>query len=88
MTDEYLIAFSSFYKASYAQEKLAEAGIRTTAKRLPPEVVHSCGYALTFRGTPQTAENAVQILENNEIGHKGVFILTERNGKPVYNRIG
>lgn len=87
MTDEYLIAFSSFYKAAYAQEKLAEAGIKTIAKRLPPEVIHSCGYALTFRGTPQTAENVIQNLEQNEIGHRGIFILTEKNGRTIYNRI-
>lgn len=87
MTDEYLIAFSSFYKAAYAQEKLAEAGIKTIAKRLPPEVIHSCGYALIFRETPGTVEHAVNTLDDSEIGHRGIFIITEKNGKPAYSRI-
>jgi hypothetical protein len=46
---EYLIAFSSFYKAIYAQEKLQERRIRVTVKKLPPELIKSCGYALYMK---------------------------------------
>ena len=87
MTDEYLIAFSSFYKAAYAQEKLAEAGIRTIAKRLPPEVIHSCGYALYLKASNMLIEHVISILELNEIGHRGIFIVNDQNSRNAYNRI-
>lgn len=32
---DYVIAFSSFYKAAYAQEKLQEQQIRSTLKKHP-----------------------------------------------------
>ena len=41
MKKEYVLAFSSFYKASYAQEKLAEHGMRAAVRKLPPELMKS-----------------------------------------------
>ena len=42
MNQEYVISFSSFYKAAYAQDMLEEAGIASTLKKLPIEFVRSC----------------------------------------------
>lgn len=42
MNQEYVISFSSFYKAAYAQDMLEEAGIASTLKKLPTEFVRSC----------------------------------------------
>jgi len=87
MTNNYIIAFSSFYKAAYAQEKLSEGGIRTIERRLPPEVLHTCGYALTLKTDSQKIRNAVSILEKSEITHRGIFIEHEENGKTIYKRV-
>lgn len=38
MNQEYVISFSSFYKAAYAQDMLEEAGIASTLKKLPTEL--------------------------------------------------
>ena len=87
MTEDYLIAFSSFYKAAYAQEKLSEAGIKTIAKRLPPEVINSCGYALTLKTGPDQINNANRVLQSSDISHKGIFLISEVNGKTLYRKV-
>ncbi|WP_027399406.1 DUF3343 domain-containing protein [Anaerovorax odorimutans] len=70
---EYAIAFSSFYKAIYAQEKLQENHIRSTLKKLPPEFLRSCGYGLYLKtDSIQRVEN---ILTNSQIDNRGVFII-------------
>ena len=46
MEKEYIISFSSFYKAAYAQEILADAGIGASLRKLPNELVRSCGKLL------------------------------------------
>lgn len=42
MGKEYIISFSSFYKAAYAQDMLREAGISASLRRLPAELARSC----------------------------------------------
>ncbi len=69
--NEYVIAFSSFYKAVYAQEKLNESHIRSTLKKLPPELIRSCGYGLYVR--TNTIDNINRILNKSKIDTKGVF---------------
>ena len=49
MEKEYIMAFSSFYKAAYAQDMLSEAGIKAQLKRLPQELVRSCGTGVYLR---------------------------------------
>ena len=39
MIQEYVISFSSFYKAAYAEDMLEEAGIASTLKKLPTELL-------------------------------------------------
>ena len=82
---EYLIAFSSFYKAIYAQEKLQERNIRATLKKLPPELIKSCGYALYLR--TNSIQSVISGLDAAQITSKGVFLIDTSQGKANYRRI-
>ncbi|MCL2436478.1 MAG: DUF3343 domain-containing protein [Clostridiales bacterium] len=82
---EYLIAFSSFYKAIYAQEKLQERQIRVTLKKLPPELIKSCGYALYLR--TDSIQSALSILDAAGVVSKGVFLIDTSQGRTNYRRI-
>lgn len=42
----YVIIFSSFYKAAYAQDVLSNIGIKSTIKKAPSELSMNCSYAL------------------------------------------
>ena len=71
MKEDYIIAFSSFYKAVYAQEILLKENIRSKVRKLPPELIKSCGYALYLSSDKITqVEN---ILYLNDITTKGIF---------------
>ncbi|MBN7772715.1 DUF3343 domain-containing protein [Clostridium aminobutyricum] len=85
MINEYLITFSSFYKAKYAQEKIVELGIRCTVKKAPPELVKSCAYAIYLRTNDITKLQGIfdgQILEP-----KGIFLIDMSSGTLQYKRI-
>jgi len=82
---EYLIAFSSFYKAIYAQEKLQERRVHATLKKLPPEVIKSCGYALYLRA--DSIQTIIDILNTAQITTKGVFVIDNSQGRTNYKRI-
>jgi hypothetical protein len=82
---EYLIAFSSFYKAIYAQEKLQERHIRITLKKLPPELIKSCGYALYLR--TDSIQSVLTALDAAQITTKGVFLIDASQGRTNYKRI-
>ena len=85
MTKEYIIAFSSFYKAAYAQEKLQEKRVDATLKKLPPELIKSCGYALYLRS--DSIQSVLKLLEDCQITTKGVFSVDTSSGKTNYKRI-
>jgi len=82
---EYLIAFSSFYKAIYAQEKLQERHIRITLKKLPPELIKSCGYALYLR--TDSIQSILAALEAAQIVTKGIYLIDTSQGRTNYKRI-
>lgn len=82
MMDEYLIAFSSFYKAVYAQEMLMENRIRATLKKVPTSLMMSCGYALYLSGSSINA--AMAALARNKIDIKGLYLIESRNGQTIY----
>jgi len=69
--NEYVIAFSSFYKAVYAQEKLQERGIKTSLKKTPANLLKSCGYALYLKG--DKVSSAKEILSQSRIDWRGVY---------------
>ena len=83
--NEYAIAFSSFYRAVYAQEKLQENRIRSTLKKIPPNLLRSCGYAVYLNTNNIYA--ALDILEKNQIIARGVYQIEYENGTINYKKI-
>ncbi|WP_324824217.1 DUF3343 domain-containing protein [Sinanaerobacter sp. ZZT-01] len=82
---DYVIAFSSFYKAAYAQEKLQEQQIRSTLKKTPPKLLKSCGYALYAR--TNQIQNILDTLSESNINHSGVYEVQEQNNQIDYIRV-
>jgi hypothetical protein len=83
--NEYAIAFTSFYRAVYAQEKLQENKIRSTLKKIPPNVLRSCGYAIYLR--TNSINEALDVLERTEIIARGVYRIDYESGMPKYIQI-
>ncbi len=86
MKKEYLIAFSSFYKAAYARDILMGERYRAIVVKLPPELIHSCGYGLSIVTT--NIQPVLTQLENMEIAHKGVYMADNSAGRLKYKKIG
>ncbi len=82
---DYIIAFSSFYKAAYAQEKLQSQQIRSTLKKTPPKLLKSCGYALYIR--TNQLPFVLDILADNNINHSGVYEIQDQNNQVDYIRV-
>lgn len=78
MEQEYILSFSSFYKAAYAQDMLEESGIRSTMKKLPTELIRSCGTGLYLRS--DSIEAVAEVLERKQIVPLGIFKV-KREGK-------
>lgn len=86
MEQEYILSFSSFYKAAYAEDMLAESGIRSTMKKLPAELVRSCGTGLYLRS--DDIEEVIRVLDNKQIVPIGVFrIKREGRNQKSYVRV-
>lgn len=83
--NEYVIAFSSFYRAVYAQEKLQENKIRSTLKKLPPHLLRTCGYAVYLK--TNSIHTTLDILGKNQIEPRGVYLIEIENGKTNYKQI-
>ena len=78
MQNEYIIAFSSFYKAAYAQELLEEEGIRSNLRKLPIDIAKSCSTGLMYRGN--SIQMVKEIFENKDIRTRGIY-LVDKEGK-------
>ncbi|MGN0659007.1 MAG: DUF3343 domain-containing protein [Emergencia sp.] len=86
MEKEYILAFSSFYKAAYARDVLEENGLNSTLRRLPPQLAHSCSTGLYLR--IDSIERVLHVLDEKEIVSKGVYqISRNENGTRRYSRI-
>jgi hypothetical protein len=83
--NEYVIAFSSFYRAVYAQEKLQENRFGSTLKKIPPNLLRTCGYAVHLK--TNSIETALDILERNQIIARGVYLIEYENGAINYRQI-
>lgn len=83
--NEYVIAFSSFYRAVYAQEKLQENRVRSTLKKIPPNLLKTCGYAVYLK--TNSINTALDILDNNQITARGVYLIEYDNGRINYKQI-
>ena len=82
--NEYVIAFSSFYRAVYAQEKLQEYGIQSTLKKIPPNILKTCGYAVHLK--TNTIYATLDILKKNQIIDRGVYLIEYENGVINYKQ--
>ena len=78
MEKEYIIAFSSFYKAAYAQEVLEGGGLRTTLRKLPIEIAKSCSTGLFYKGS--RIEEVKGALSARDITVRGIYLI-EKEGK-------
>lgn len=86
MEKEYIISFSSFYKAAYAQEVLADAGIGASLRKLPNELVRSCGTGLYLRSI--SIQHVEEVLELRQIVPWGIFEIRGRGrGNREYVRV-
>ncbi len=86
MDKEYILSFSSFYKAAYARDVLGQYGIRSTLRRLPPEVAHSCSTGVYLR--TDSIQKVYEILESRQISLKGGYrISLNEENRPVYHRV-
>lgn len=85
MKKEYLLTFSSFYKAKYAQEKIIELGVRCTVKRAPSEIVTSCGYAIYLK--TDDIQKVLSIFDGQILAVKNVFLIDNSLGTTQYRRI-
>ena len=83
--NEYVIAFSSFYRAIYAQEKLQEHHIKSVLKKVPPNVLKSCGYAINLRA--ESIDPAMKALEESQITARAVYLIETINGSLNYRQI-
>lgn len=85
MEKEYILSFSSFYKAAYAKDVLEENGLHSTLRRLPPQVAHSCSTGLYLR--LDSVERVRQILEERQIANKGIYRIDRVSGANRYTRV-
>ena len=79
MEKEYILSFSSFYKAAYAQEVLEEAGIRSSLRKLPAELIHSCGTGLYLR--TDSIQPVQQVLDEKQISTRGIYQIQRDGGR-------
>lgn len=83
--NEYVIAFSSYYRAAYAQEKLQENRIGATLKKIPPNLLKTCGYAVHLK--TNSIRSVLDILDRNQIIARGVYLIEYENGVINYKQI-
>lgn len=83
--NQYVMAFSSFYKAVYAQEKLREAGILSTLKKIPPDLLRTCGYALYLKCA--SIHQVTEDLRRYQINIQGIFQIEMESGQNRYRAI-
>ena len=81
MQQEYVLSFSSFYKAAYAQE-----GIQATLKKLPTELVRSCNTGIYLRA--ESLAEVRTILDDKQIRPgAGYRIQREDRGKKTFIKV-
>ncbi|MBQ8589950.1 MAG: DUF3343 domain-containing protein [Firmicutes bacterium] len=87
-TTDYLLAFSSFYKAAYAQETLADRKFTVSLRKLPPGLLQTCGYGVSLRTDGlEGLKRAMRLLEEREIRHRGVFSPRREANRVIYDKV-
>lgn len=86
MEKEYLLAFSSFYKAAYAKDVLEENGLSSSLRKLPPQIAHSCSTGVYLR--IDSIERVQKVLKDHEIAAKGFYEIRHGvQGNRTYVRV-
>lgn len=86
MDKEFIMSFSSFYKAAYARDVLEENGYHSTLRKLPPQVAHSCSTGLYLR--IDSIERVRSVLDERQIVAKGAYQISKNEkGVKTYNRV-
>lgn len=86
MEKEFILSFSSFYKAAYARDVLEEYGLHSTLRRLPPQVAHSCSTGVYLR--IDSIERVLSALDERQIAARGVYqIRRDEKGNKLYQRV-
>lgn len=86
MNQEYVISFSSFYKAAYAQDMLEEAGVASTLKKLPTELVRSCSTGLYLR--TDDIQRVKAVLSGKQIAPGGIYLIRRSaDGQKGYGKV-
>ena len=85
MEYEYILSFSSFYKAAYAKDVLEENGLHSTLRKMPPQVVHSCSTGLYL--SIDSIERVRSILDEKQIVTKGIYQVSRIGGMKTYLRV-
>ena len=66
------------YKAAYAQDMLEERGISSTLKKLPPELIRSCGTGLYLR--TDSIQPVQQVFDEKQISTRGIYQIRRDGG--------
>ena len=66
-------------------DKLMEQGIGSQLRRVPTQLLRSCGQALYLNG--QDLQRVLAILAQSQIDTRGIFMVTHGSGSPAYRRI-
>lgn len=76
MDKDYILSFSSFYKAAYARDVLEEFGINSVLRKLPSELIKSCGTGLYLR--IDSIQRVRDIFEEKQIVPRGIYLINRR----------
>ena len=85
MEKEYLLSFSSFYKAAYAKDVLESHGLHSSLRKLPPQVARSCSTGVYLR--IDSIDRVQKVLKEHEIITKGCFEIRRTDGEKAYIRV-
>ncbi len=86
MEKEYLLAFSSFYKAAYAKDVLEHHGHHSSLRKLPSQIAHSCSTGLYLR--IDSIDRVRRVLKDHEIYARGFYLMERHDdGSRLYRRV-
>lgn len=77
MEKEYILSFSSFYKAAYAEDILQQHGISCTLRKLPPLIAHSCSTGVYLK--TDSIEKVRGVLNTKQIATKGIYEISRHD---------
>ena len=85
MEKEYLLSFSSFYKAAYAKDVLEQNGLLSSLRKLPPQIAHSCSTGVYLR--IDSIARVQKVLRDQEITAKGYYEIRRDGSNRTYVRV-